>query len=61
MGKIIKIKGAKAFMVPKHQCRDFDSACLTMDENMHLGCFVHEPSRGYCPFVSRKVKYGGRK
>lgn len=31
------------------RCTDFDEDCFGLD---HLHCWLYDPSKGYCPFLS---------
>ena len=33
------------------RCKDFDEDCFGLD---HLHCWLYDPAKGYCPFLSDK-------
>lgn len=43
-------KKSKGDKVPR--CEDYDSDCEHLDD--HLKCFLHDPIRGYCPYLRKK-------
>lgn len=51
MGK----KSGKKEEVPR--CSDYDDECQHVDD--YVRCFLHDPIRGYCPYLRKRESEDG--
>jgi len=45
---------ASRHLFPFNRCSDYDDECVEVCNKTH--CFLYDPEKGYCPFLSGELK-----